>query len=273
MPELPEVETICRTLQKLVVGQRIIKVKILWPAVVQSWQDSDFEEIVPGRKIVCIERRGKYLIFKLEGGWSLLSHLRMTGRWTFYREKQEPERHTHLVFLLEQGELHYSDVRKFGRIQLIPTDRCFLLTPLAQLGPEPLPADFTAEILQERLAARKTNLKAALLNQKVIAGLGNIYADEVLFRAGIAPARKANSLSAAENRRLYQAIKEVLNAGIAFQGTSLRDYRDANGREGSFQAFLQVYGRGLKPCRLCGQTLHKVRLAGRTTVFCSHCQS
>ncbi len=272
MPELPEVETICRTLRKLVIGLSITEVQILWPAVVQNWQNSDFREVVTGRRIINIERRGKYLLFMLDRGWTLLSHLRMTGRWTYYAEKQEPERHTHLVFLLERGELHYSDVRKFGRIQLIPTDLCLCSAPLTKLGPEPLRTDFTAEILQKRLAAKKTNLKAALLDQNVIAGLGNIYTDEALFRAGIAPARKACSLSSEENIKLYEAIREVLKAGIACQGTSLRDYRNADGQEGGFQAFLQVYGRGQKPCLQCGRILEKARLAGRTTVFCSHCQ-
>ncbi|HWQ88917.1 MAG TPA: DNA-formamidopyrimidine glycosylase [Desulfitobacteriaceae bacterium] len=272
MPELPEVETICRTLQKLVTGLIITDVLVLWPAVVQNWQECNFREVVTGQKIVNIERRGKYLLFTLDKGWSLLTHLRMTGRWTYYAEKQAPERYTHLVFLLERGELHYSDVRKFGRIQLIPTELSLSSTSLAKLGPEPLKKDFTAEILQKHLATKKTNLKAALLDQKVIAGLGNIYTDEALFRAGIDPARKAGSLSAEENLKLYKAIKEVLIAAIACQGTSLRDYRNANGQEGGFQAFLQVYGRGNKPCLQCGQILKKVRLAGRTTVFCSHCQ-
>ncbi len=273
MPELPEVETIRRTLLERVLGLTITGVKVLWPPVAQNWQDKIFAEVVTGRKIESIERRGKYLLFSLDEGWSLVAHLRMTGRLNYYSCEQVPERHARLVFSLSQGELHFSDLRKFGRIQLIPTDLRSRSASLAKLGPEPLEADFTADILGERLAAKKTNLKAALLDQRVLAGLGNIYADEALFRAGLVPAREACSLSAAEIRKLHGAIREVLKAGILARGTSVRDYRDANGEEGSFQDLLQVYGRGTKPCLQCGRPLEKMRLAGRTTVFCRNCQS
>jgi formamidopyrimidine-DNA glycosylase len=273
MPELPEVETIRRTLLERVLGLVITEVKILWPPVAQNWQERIFAEVVTGRSIESIERRGKYLLFSLDEGWSLVAHLRMTGRLNYYSCGQVPERHTHLVFSLSQGELHFSDVRKFGRIQLMPTDTRSLSASLTKLGPEPLAADFTADILGNRLASKKTNLKAALLDQRVLAGLGNIYADEALFRAGLAPERKACSLSADETRKLHGAIREVLNAGISARGTSFRDYRDANGQEGSFQALLQVYGRGTQPCLKCGRPLAKMRIAGRTTVFCINCQS
>lgn len=273
MPELPEVETIRRTLLERVLGLVITEVKILWPPVAQNWQERIFAEVVTGRSIESIERRGKYLLFTLDEGWSLVAHLRMTGRLNYYSCGQVPERHTHLVFSLSQGELHFSDVRKFGRIQLMPTDIRSRSASLTKLGPEPLAADFTADILGKRLASKKTNLKAALLDQRVLAGLGNIYADEALFRAGLAPERKACSLSADETRKLHGAIREVLNAGISARGTSFRDYRDANGREGSFQALLQVYGRGTQPCLKCGRPLEKMRIAGRTTVFCRNCQS
>ncbi|MDD2233869.1 MAG: DNA-formamidopyrimidine glycosylase [Desulfitobacteriaceae bacterium] len=273
MPELPEVETIRRTLLERVLGLNIIEVKVLWPPVAQNWQDRIFAEVVCGRKIESIERRGKYLLFTLDEGWSLVAHLRMTGRLNYYSCVQVPERHTHLVFSLNQGELHFSDVRKFGRIQLIPTDLRFRLASLAKLGPEPLDADFTANTLGKRLASKKTNLKTALLDQRVLAGLGNIYVDEALFRSGLAPERKVCSLSADEIGKLYGAIREVLQASILAHGTSLRDYRDANGRAGNFQDLLQVYGRGAQPCLKCGRLLEKIRLAGRTTVFCKSCQS
>jgi formamidopyrimidine-DNA glycosylase len=273
MPELPEVETIRRTLLERVLGLIITEVKVLWPPVAQNWQDRIFAEVVTGRKIVSIERRGKYLLFTLDGGWSMVAHLRMTGRINYYSCKQAPERHTHVVFSLNQGELHFTDVRKFGRVQLIPTDFRSRLASLAKLGPEPLDADFTADILSKRLASKKTNLKAALLDQRVLAGLGNIYADEAMFRSGLAPERKTCSLSPDEIGKLHGAIREVLQAGILARGTSLRDYRDADGREGNFQALLQVYGRGSRPCLKCGRPLEKLRLAGRTTVFCRNCQS
>ncbi|MFZ3101007.1 MAG: bifunctional DNA-formamidopyrimidine glycosylase/DNA-(apurinic or apyrimidinic site) lyase [Desulfitobacteriaceae bacterium] len=273
MPELPEVETIRRTLMEHVPGLDITEVKLLWPAVVQNWQDQVFAEVVTGRKIESIERRGKYLLFTLDEGWSLVAHMRMTGRLNYFSSAQVPERHTHLVFSLSRGELHFSDVRKFGRIQIIPTDLRLLSPSLAKLGPEPLEPDFTTGLLGERLASKKFNIKAALLDQRVLAGLGNIYTDEALFRAGVAPERKACSLSAEEVLKLHEAIQAVLIAGISSNGTSFRDYRDANGQKGNFQALLQVYGRGTEPCLQCGKTLEKLRLAGRTTVYCSHCQA
>ncbi len=273
MPELPEVETIRRTLMKHVSGLVISKVNVLWPAVVQNWQERTFADVVTGRKINSIERRGKYLLFTLDEGWSLLAHMRMTGRLNYYPDEQTPERHTHLVFSLSQGELHFSDVRKFGRIQVIPTDMRLTSSSLAKLGPEPLEPDFTADLLGGRLTSKKLSIKATLLDQRVLAGLGNIYADEALFRAGIAPERKACSLSTEEIFKLHGGIQDVLNAGISSKGTSFRDYRDANGQKGNFQALLQVYGRGNEPCLHCGKLLEKLRLAGRTTVFCSHCQS
>ncbi len=272
MPELPEVETIRRTLIEHVSGLIITDVNLIWPSVVQSWRDKTFTELVTGRKIESLERRGKYLLFTLDEGWSLVMHMRMTGRLNYYSLEQVPERHTHLVFFLSQGQLHFSDVRKFGRIQVIPTDLRLTSSSLAKLGPEPLEPDFTAGLLGERLASKKLNIKAALLDQRVLAGLGNIYADEALFRAGVAPERKANSLSSEEILKLHSAIQKVLIAGISSQGTSFRDYRDANGEKGHFQALLQVYGRGTQPCLGCGKPLEKIRLAGRTTVFCNYCQ-
>jgi len=273
MPELPEVETIRRTLAQHINNLKIKDVKLIWSSAVSGWEDQPFEVLVTGRKIKTIDRRGKYLLIRLDGDLTLIAHMRMTGRLNYYTEKQEPEKHTHVVFSLDKGEVHFSDVRKFGRIQAIPTSLCFSGSSLCKLGPEPLDLEFTPEVLKKRFGKKKLLVKAALLDQHVLAGLGNIYVDESLFRAGISPERRVDTLSEKEISELHQAIQSVLKAGIDAQGTSFRDYRDANGEKGSFEQALQVYGRGGEPCKVCGQTLERIRLAGRTTVYCSRCQS
>ncbi|KUO72546.1 MAG: formamidopyrimidine-DNA glycosylase [Desulfosporosinus sp. BRH_c37] len=272
MPELPEVETIRRTLAEHVKDLKIEEIKLIWSSAVSGWEDQSFVALVTGRRIQRIDRRGKYLLIRLDEDLTLIAHMRMTGRLNYYTESQEPEKHTHVVFRLEQGEVHFSDVRKFGRIQAIPTPLCLSGSSLGKLGPEPLDAEFTPEVLKERFGKKKLSVKAALLDQHVLAGLGNIYVDESLFRAGISPERGVDTLSEEEISKLHQAIQSILQAGIDAQGTSFRDYRDANGEKGWFEQDLQVYGRGGEPCKVCGQTLERIRLAGRTTVYCSKCQ-
>lgn len=272
MPELPEVETIRRTLLEHVRDIKIEQVKLIWPGAVRGWEDKAFEDSVIGRRIQTIDRRGKYLLIRLDEDLTLIAHMRMTGRLNYYPDHQEPEKHTHVVFRLEHGEVHFSDVRKFGRIQAIPTPLCFSGSTLGKLGPEPLEEEFTPAVLKDRFGKKKVCLKAALLDQHVLAGMGNIYVDESLFLAGLSPDRRVDTLSEEDISKLHQAIQKVLQAGIDAQGTSFRDYRDANGEKGSFEEALQVYGRGGKPCQVCGQTLERIRLAGRTTVFCSICQ-
>jgi formamidopyrimidine-DNA glycosylase len=272
MPELPEVETIRRTLAVHITNLMIEDVTILWPRAVSGWQDKDFKDLVIGRRIIGLDRRGKYLLIRLDGDTTLIAHMRMTGRLNFYTNHKDPEKHTHIVLALECGEVHFSDVRKFGRIQAIPTSLCMTESSLSKLGPEPLEAEFTPSVLKDRLSKKKVTVKAALLDQHVLAGLGNIYADESLFRAGISPQRRVNTLTEEEIFKLHRAIQEVLQAGIDAQGTSFRDYRDANGEKGWFEQALQVYGRGGEPCHFCGQTLERIRLAGRTTVYCPRCQ-
>lgn len=272
MPELPEVESIRLTLLKHVLGQKIIKVNIIWPQAVSTWEERDFKELVEDKKIDSIDRRGKYLLIDLNNGLTMIVHFRMTGRLIYYPEKQVPNKHTHVVFTLENGELHYSDIRKFGRIQLIPTKDVMKFSPLIKLGPEPLDEAFAFDKFGQRLAQKKSSIKAALLDQKIIAGLGNIYVDEALFRAGILPERNTRSLKVSEIILLFNAVQEILKAGIEAGGTSFRDYRDANGNRGQFQDKLMVYGRGGMPCKVCGTILQKKKIVGRTTVFCPYCQ-
>jgi formamidopyrimidine-DNA glycosylase len=272
MPELPEVESIKLTLAKNALGKKIIAVKIFWPPVAISMPDRNFAEQVQESVIEHFGRRGKYLLIGLSNGLTMIAHFRMTGRLVYYAEKQPVTKHTHVVFYLDEGELHYADTRKFGRIQLVPTQEAAATPSLAKLGPEPLAATFTFDQLGQRLARKKSSIKAALLDQTVLAGLGNIYADEALFRAGIRPGRSTQSLKVSEIILLYNAICEVLTAGINARGTSFRDYRDADGKLGLFQEKLLVYGRGGQACKVCGQQLARERIVGRTTVYCPQCQ-
>lgn len=272
MPELPEVETIRRTLSQRVLKLKIDEVILRWKGAVLGYEDVPFEKVLNGLRIDSIERRGKYLLITLEDGWSLIAHMRMTGRLNYYPSSNAPEKHTHVVFKLSKGELHFTDTRKFGRLQLVRTKNRLELPSLKRLGPEPLESGFTPQVLGQKLINRKIALKTALLDQTVVAGLGNIYVDESLFQAGLSPLRMANSLTKDELTRLHASICSVLQAGIDAQGTSFRDYRDANGEKGAFQEALKVYGRAGELCVLCGNPLEKTRLGGRTTVYCLNCQ-
>jgi len=272
MPELPEVESIKRTLAKNILGKKITDVEIIWPPAAVSLPADDFAGLVMNREIESIKRRGKYLLINLSNGITMIIHFRMTGRLIYYADRHPRDKHTHVVFSLTTGELHYSDIRKFGRIQLFPTSDLKEAACLAKLGPEPLEEGFGFDQFGKNLSKKKSSIKAALLDQTVVAGLGNIYADEALFRAGIQPGRGTSSLKVSEIIRLYGAVREILTAGIEARGTSFRDYRDADGNRGAFQDSLMVYGRGGKACKHCGQKLERQKIAGRTTVFCQNCQ-
>lgn len=272
MPELPEVESIKITLAKNTIGKEVLDVKILWAPVAATASGEDFIVLIKNQVIEQIDRRGKYLLIHLSNGLTMIMHFRMTGRLVYYSETHPLDKHTHIVFYLSEGELHYSDIRKFGRIQLIPTQNVSKISSLVKLGPEPLSESFAFDELGQRLAKKKSNIKAALLDQAVIAGMGNIYADEALFRAGILPGRSTKSLKVSEIILLYNSIYEILTEGINAGGTSFRDYRDADGNRGLFQESLMVYGRGGQECKVCGETLMREKIAGRTTVYCPNCQ-
>lgn len=217
-------------------------------------------------------RRGKYLFIHLAGSVTLILHFRMTGKLIYYQGEHEPEKHTHAVFYLENGQIHHSDMRKFGRIQLVETALLGKVPAIAKLGPEPFDERFSIEVFGQRLSGKKSTIKSALLDQETVAGIGNIYADEALFMAGIRPERRTASLKISEVILLYDAIQGALKAGIEAGGTSFRDYRDGDGNKGLFQENLYVYGRAGQNCKVCGSVLGKTKTAGRTTVFCPVCQ-
>lgn len=265
MPELPEVETVKNDLLPLVQGRTFTDVAFFWPKAAQTPNPEEFKRRLVGRAILDITRRGKYIIFRLTDGEFLLVHLRMTGQLLFRKGTDTPDRYTHTVLKLDEGhELRFADLRKFGALWLVRDPE----EVVGDLGPEPFSEEFTPEYLANGMARRSSPIKAALLDQNFIAGIGNIYADETLFEARIHPARKANSLSQDETNRLYNAIKSVLTRGIANRGTSLQDYTDAFGREGHNQEQLRVFRRKGLPCPNCGTPIVRATQGGRGTFFC-----
>lgn len=267
MPELPEVETIRTQLAPRLEGRVLTRVDILDPRLTRPYDLFEVAEELEGDRVVVVERRGKYLVVRLESGLVLLVHLRMTGGFGF-----ESTRHERAVLELDDGtRVVYRDVRRFGTWLVVEgEDLESYLT--AKNGPEPLGSRFTSEWLGARLAARRAPLKAVLLDQRVVAGLGNIYADEALWRARLNPLRPANDLTAAEVARLHRAIRVALRAGIARQGSTLRDYAAPDGSSGAMQDELRVYGRNGEPCARCRSTISKTRVGGRGTWFCPRCQ-
>ncbi|MDD6087913.1 MAG: bifunctional DNA-formamidopyrimidine glycosylase/DNA-(apurinic or apyrimidinic site) lyase [Desulfovibrionaceae bacterium] len=274
MPELPEVETIARTLAPGITGRVITAVHT---DCERSVQGSSLEE-AKGQRCLVPFRRGKLLIIPFENTGlpseeqkkGLVFHLRMTGRLIIFPHGTKPHAHTRLRFELDDGNvLFFDDTRKFGFAALISETMLKHWKFWQELGPEPL--DIDSELFVSRFQGSRRTIKAMLLDQKVIAGCGNIYADESLFRAGIRP--DASDISTARLRKLHQALREVLLESIEACGSSIRDYRMANGDAGSFQNHFRVYGRAKEPCCSCGQPLVSDKIAGRTTVYCPSCQT
>lgn len=273
MPELPEVETIRRTLEPRVRGQVITEALVLHPSVVVTPEIQEFSSLLPGKKVIALDRRGKYLLFSLSEGYTLIWHLGMTGRLLWLEPEHILEPHTHVIIAFKyHGQLRFVDVRRFGRCYLGYTQEVFRQAGLHDLGVEPLSPDFTIEKLAQITHSTRRHLKGLLLDQHYIAGLGNIYSDEALFWAGLHPLRVASSLDKKEIERLHQAICQVLKAGLSHGGTSIRDYVDGTGRKGNHQDYLAVYGKKGQPCPRCGKAIETLKVGGRTSYFCSRCQ-
>jgi formamidopyrimidine-DNA glycosylase len=273
MPELPEVETVRTRLAPALTGRRLERVDILDTRLVRPFEPLAIAGELEGERVEAVERRGKYLIFRFESGRSLLIHLRMTGSLRHApRGSLADDPYRRAVVRLDDGsDVAYRDVRRFGTWLLLEPDE---LEPYLQnrLGAEPLSPEFTARSLGERLDGRKAPIKAAILDQRTLAGMGNIYADEALWWARIHPLRPAGDLDPDEIRRLHRAIRRALEAGIARQGATLRDYSTPDGGRGRMQHEFKVYGRGGEPCDRCGAPIEKTRVAGRGTWYCPSCQ-
>jgi formamidopyrimidine-DNA glycosylase len=270
MPELPEVETIARQLRdRGVEGRKILSVQVNWPRTVEPLSVAMFSKRILGTTILGISRVGKWMMFHLSSGQRIMIHLRMAGGFSM-----EPGPHDRLVLELSDGlTLHYRDTRKFGRWKLVDDPQ----TILGKLGPDALTRRFTLRYFNEAMRSHHRMIKPLILDQSIMAGLGNIYADEALWAAQIHPMRRSDSLSAAEVEALFKAIRHVLTLGVRNRGTSLGDgqtnYRDVEGESGGHRGQVKAYGRTGKPCTRCGTRLEKIVVAQRGTHFCPVCQT
>src|SRR5215468_404674 len=273
MPEPPEVETVRRQLEPVLVGRGFERVRIDDPRLVRPYEPAEVAAELEGERVAAVERRGKYLVVRFESGRVLLIHLRMTGSLLIAGSGSlTDDPHRRAVVRLDDGsDVAYRDVRRFGTWLLLEPGEAEPYLA-ARVGDEPLDTLFTAARLGERLARRRTSLKAALLDQRTLAGMGNIYVDEALWRARLNPLRPAAGLDRNELRRLHRAIRAALEHGLARQGSTLRDYRLPDGSGGSMQNEFRVYGRRDEPCDRCGTLIARTQVAGRTTWFCPTCQ-
>jgi formamidopyrimidine-DNA glycosylase len=272
MPELPEVETAARDLAAQVAGCTIVAIeKLDWERMVETPEPAQFRVLLPGRRIGAVGRRAKWLLLTLDAGWTLALHLRMSGSVSVCPAEEAADSYTHLVLLLEDGRrIFFRDVRKFGRVRLL--DAAGLAALDQQHGLEPLGEQFTPAALAALLARRQSRLKPLLLNQAIVAGLGNIYVDESLWLARLHPLRAANSLSTDEVSSLHAAIRTILTRAIDSGGSTLRDYRNGYGQAGTNQDHFAVYQRTGQPCLRCDTTIERVAVAQRGTHLCPTCQ-
>lgn len=277
MPELPEVESVVQGLNQMIIGEKIKTVEVRWPRIIESPAVDKFKSKLEEQVIEEVRRRGKFILFYLTDD-VLISHLRMEGKYQVVHPETEITdpfdiKHTHVIFHLESGkELRYLDVRKFGRMSLVPKGQEFQHKSLAKLGPEPVAEEFKLTEMQEFLKRRTKAIKGVLLDQQIVVGIGNIYADEILYEAKIHPTRPANSLTNTEEEILHEAIISILAKAVQKGGTTIRSYENAFGENGNYQEYLKVYGKTGENCSRCGTTIEKIKVAGRGTHFCPSCQ-
>ena len=269
MPELPEVETVVRALRPQLVKRKIIEARCFWPRHIDRPDYAQFMARIRGLTFQEATRRGKFLVFPMDLGETLIIHLRMSGHLFLAAAVDPVDKHSHTIFALDNGqELRFRDTRKFGRVYLVEDPQ----EVVGKLGPEPLEDDFTPGSLQEIIKGRKRQIKPLLLDQTMIAGIGNIYADEALFQARVQPTRKANSLSRAEIAHLYEGIRMVLNLGIQREGASIDSYTKPDGEKGEMQNAVMVFRRTGAACYVCGRPIQRAIVGGRSTHFCAYCQ-
>ncbi|MBT2656907.1 DNA-formamidopyrimidine glycosylase [Bacillus sp. ISL-18] len=273
MPELPEVETVRKTLKHLVLDKEIANITVFWPKIIKNPVEVEqFIDALKGETIVDVGRRGKFLIIYTDH-FALVSHLRMEGKYGLYPKEEELDKHTHVIFhFTDDTELRYRDVRKFGTMHLYKKGEEFIQPPLLELGPEPFSEEFTKEYLAEKLKKTNRRIKTALLDQKLFVGLGNIYVDEALFRSGIHPERIASTLNEEEISVLHDEIVATLSEAVKKGGSTIRSYVNSQGQIGMFQQDLYAYGRKGEACKKCGTPLEKITVGGRGTHYCPNCQ-
>ena len=273
MPELPEVETIKNDLRATVLGRRIVGVYVIDPRLVVYPSLREFEAGLQGQEIVGVDRRAKYLLIRLSSGKILVVQLMVTGQLLLVSPEEPRKKSTRLLFDLDDGrQLRLNDASHLARMNLVDESELNQRLPLAELGPEAISDEFTLDYFRSKLQGTRRQIKALLLDQRVVSGIGNIYADESLFAARIHPLRPASSLSPDEIERLYHSIRSILKAAIALRGTTTRSYRDVLGRKGGYQALLKVVARAGRPCIGCPGIVEKILAAGRETYYCPSCQ-
>lgn len=272
MPEMPEVEQVRKTLAHHIENRKIETVEIYLERLIKYPTPEQFIAGLVGKTITRIGRKGKYLVVHLGEKQQLIVHLRMTGALIAQDSKLESPAYAKIKFTLSDGvTMWFTDIRTFGTLYLV-TDNDHYIDGYETLGPEPLSADLTYEYLAPLAAKSRKPIKTFILDQRIIAGLGNIYADECLALSAIKPMRVANTLGETEIKALIEAVNAVIAQGIKNKGTTFRDYKDGEGNKGSNQNYLLVYGRGGEPCKKCGQALSTTKIGGRGTVYCENCQ-
>jgi len=270
MPELPEVETIKRQLNRKIKGKKIKTVEVRLPRFVK-YPLKRFKQFVAQAKITSISRRAKLLIIELSNEYCLIIHLKLTGQLIF---NGQPTKHTHLIYHFTDGsQLIHNDLIKFGFVKVIPKKELTDFFRKEKFGPEPLTKKFTLELFKKILSQRKNSkIKPLLMDQKFVAGIGNLYADEILFLAKVLPTRKVSTLRPEETKKIYQGIKNILPLAIKRHGSSFRNYVDAQGKKGNFVPLIKVYQRGNQPCFKCQTKIKKIKIGARSAHFCPKCQ-
>lgn len=271
MPELPEVETVKNSLKLRLIGKKIYKVVVRYPNIIAYPSVDDFIKGICGKEIRDIKRRGKFLMFDL-GDSYLLSHLRMEGKYFFKKHDEEINKHEHVIFDLGDMELRYMDTRKFGRMYLIKKDMVNDMKPISELGLEPWDEGLTVSYLKDKYKNKKLPIKSVILDQSIIVGIGNIYADEILFMGRINPLKVASKLDDKELEDIIKYTRSVLNHAIELGGTTIRSYTSVDGVHGRFQNELAIHGKDKGVCPICGEVIEKIKVGGRGTYYCPKCQ-
>ena len=273
MPELPEVETIKNDLRALVIGRKITDVEVLDPQIGHHIDLSRFIPGLVGKEIVGVDRRAKYLLIRLSSGDTLMVQLAVTGQLLLVKPEEPRRKSTRIVFHLDNGqELRLNDASRLALVHLLSEEEVAQILDRGKLGPEAISPDLTLESFREMLHRKRTVIKSLLLDQSFVSGLGNIYADEVLFAARIAPTRRASDLDPEEAKHLYEAMRKILREAIALRGTTVRAYRDVLGRKGNYQTKLKVFRKAGEPCEGCPGKVVETRIGQRDTFYCPSCQ-
>ena len=272
MPELPEVETVKESLKLKLIGRKIRTASVLWDNIVAYPKKEEFISKIGNKTIVDIKRRGKFLLFDLDDCY-LLSHLRMEGKYFFKNKNDAVNKHEHVIFYLDdEEELRYMDTRKFGKMYLIDKEKINNIGPLKDLGLEPWDEKLTINYLLNKYSKKKLPIKTVLLDQTIIVGIGNIYADEILFLSKINPLKISNTINEGEALKIIKYTKDVLDKAIKMGGTTIRTYSSVDGVHGLFQNELLVHGKDKGICPVCSEKIEKIKVGGRGTYYCPKCQ-